>query len=157
LRKNDSLIIYDSIATYNLLEIADVKPLIRYKNMSKSYVIQQAPFVVPTTDGKLIEEHVGRVISNEPGLSIAHMVAPSGWSEPFQNPEFDEYTMLVRGRKQIEIDGETITLKVGESLLVRKGARVRYSNPFEEEAEYWSVCVPAFSPDLVNREENAES
>ena len=125
--------------------------------MSKSYVIQQAPFVVPTTDGKLIEEHVGRVISNEPGLSIAHMVAPSGWSEPFQNPEFDEYTMLVRGRKQIEIDGETITLKVGESLLVRKGARVRYSNPFEEEAEYWSVCVPAFSLDLVNREENAGS
>ena len=125
--------------------------------MSKSYVIQQAPFVVPTTDGKLIEEHVGRVISNEPGLSIAHMVAPSGWSEPFQTPEFDEYTMLVRGRKQIEIDGETITLEVGESLLVRKGARVRYSNPFEEEAEYWSVCVPAFSLDLVNREENTGS
>ncbi|MEZ7975180.1 MAG: cupin domain-containing protein [SAR324 cluster bacterium] len=125
--------------------------------MSSSYVIQQAPFVVPTTDGKLIEEHVGRVISNEPGLSIAHMVAPSRWSEPFQTPEFDEYTMLVRGRKQIEIDGETITLKVGESLLVRKGARVRYSNPFEEEAEYWSVCVPAFSLDLVNREENTGS
>ena len=125
--------------------------------MSSSYVIQQAPFVVPTTDGNLIEEHVGRVISNEHGLSIAHMVAPSGWSEPFQTPEFDEYTMLVRGRKQIEIDGETITLEVGESLLVRKGARVRYSNPFEEEAEYWSVCVPAFSPDLVNREENIGS
>lgn len=121
--------------------------------MSSSYVLQQEPFVVPTTDGKLIEEHFGRVISNEPGLSIAHMVAPSGWSEPFQNPEFDEYTMIVRGRKQIEIDGEIVTLKVGESLLVRKGARVRYSNPFEEEAEYWSVCVPAFSIDLVNREE----
>ena len=125
--------------------------------MSSSYVIQQEPFVVPTTDGKLIEEHFGRVISNEPGLSIAHMVAPSGWSEPFQNPEFDEYTMIVRGRKQIEIDGEIVTLKVGESLLVRKGARVRYSNPFEEEAEYWSVCVPAFSIDLVNREENSTS
>ena len=125
--------------------------------MSSSYVIQQAPFVVPTTDGKLIEEHVGRVISNEPGLSIAHMVAPSGWSEPFQNPEFDEYTMIVRGRKQIEIDREIVTLKVGESLLVRKGARVRYSNPFEEEAEYWSVCVPAFSFDLVNREEASTS
>ena len=124
--------------------------------MSSSYVLQQEPFVVPTTDGKLIEEHFGRVISNEPGLSIAHMVAPSGWSEPFQNPEFDEYTMIVRGRKQIEIDGEIVTLKVGESLLVRKGARVRYSNPFEEEAEYWSVCIPAFSLDLVNREENAE-
>ena len=125
--------------------------------MSSSFVLQQAPFVVPTTDGKLIEEHVGRVISNEKRLSIAHMVAPSGWSEPFQNPEFDEYTMIVRGRKQIEIDGEIVTLKVGESLLVRKGARVRYSNPFEEEAEYWSVCVPAFSIDLVNREENSTS
>ena len=125
--------------------------------MSSSYVLQQEPFVVPTTDGKLIEEHFGRVISNEPGLSIAHMVAPSGWSEPFQNPEFDEYTMIVRGRKQIEIDGEIVTLKVGESLLVRKGARVRYSNPLEEEAEYWSVCVPAFSTDLVNREENSTS
>ncbi|MEC9296336.1 MAG: cupin domain-containing protein [SAR324 cluster bacterium] len=125
--------------------------------MSSSYVLQQEPFVVPTTDGKLIEEHFGRVISNEPGLSIAHMVAPSGWSEPYQNPEFDEYTMMIRGRKQIEIDGEIVTLKVGESLLVRKGARVRYSNPFEEEAEYWSVCVPAFSIDLVNREENSTS
>ena len=125
--------------------------------MSSSFVLQQAPFVVPTTDGKLIEEHVGRVISNEKRLSIAHMVAPSGWSEPFQNPEFDEYTMIVRGRKQIEIDGEIVTLKVGESLLARKGARVRYSNPFEEEAEYWSVCVPAFSIDLVNREENSTS
>ena len=125
--------------------------------MSSSYVLQQEPFVVPTTDGKLIEEHVGQVISNESRLSIAHMVAPSGWSEPFQNPEFDEYTMLVRGRKQIEIDGEIVTLKVGESLLVRKGARVRYSNPFEEEVEYWSVCVPAFSLDLVNREENSTS
>ena len=122
--------------------------------MSRSFFLQQKPFVVPTTDGKLIEEYFGQVTSNESGLSIAHMVAPPGWSEPFQNPKFDEYTMLVRGRKQIEIDGEIITLKVGESLLVRKGARVRYSNPFGEEAEYWSVCIPAFSPDLVNREEN---
>ena len=123
--------------------------------MSDSYVLQLAPFVVPTTDGKLIEEHVGRVISNEPGLSIAHMVAPSGWSEPHQTPEFDEYIMMVRGRKQIEIDGETVTLIVGESLLVRKGTRVRYSNPFDVEAEYWSVCMPAFSPDLVNRDEDS--
>jgi len=124
--------------------------------MSRSFFLQQKPFVVPTTDGKLIEEYFGQVTSNESGLSIAHMVAPPGWSEPFQNPKFDEYTMLVRGRKQIEIDGKIVTLKVGESLLVRKGARVRYSNPFEEEAEYWSVCIPAFSADLVNREENAK-
>ena len=123
--------------------------------MSDSYVLQLAPVVVPTIDGKLIEEHVGRVISNEPGLSIAHMVAPPGWSEPHQTPEFDEYIMMVRGRKQIEIDGETVTLNFGESLLVRKGARVRYSNPFDVEVEYWSGCMPAFSPDLVNRDEDS--
>ena len=120
--------------------------------MSENFFLQQAPFVVPTTDGKLIEEHVGRVATGENNLSVAHMVAPPGWSEPHQNPEFDEYTLMVRGRKQIEINGETVTLKPGESILVKKGVRVQYSNPFEEEAEYWSVCIPAFSPDSVNRE-----
>ena len=64
--------------------------------MSNSYYLQQKPFVVPKTDGKLIEEHFGQVISNESNISIAHMVAPSGWSEPFQNPEFDEYTIMIR-------------------------------------------------------------
>ncbi len=120
--------------------------------MSENFFLQQSPFVVPTTDGKLIEEHIGHVSTGESNLSVAHMVAPPGWSEPHQNPEFDEYTLMVRGRKQIEINGETVTLKSGESLLVRKGVRVQYSNPFEEEAEYWSVCIPAFSPDSVNRE-----
>ena len=123
--------------------------------MSENFYLQQTPFVVPTKDGKLIEEHVGRVATGENNLSIAHMVAPPGWSEPHQTPEFDEYTLMVRGRKQIEINGETVTLKTGESLLVRKGVRVQYSNPFEEEAEYWSVCIPAFSPDSVNRENDS--
>ncbi len=120
--------------------------------MNNSYILQQKPFIVPTTDGKIIEEHVGLNVSNNSKLSIAHMIAPPGWSEPFQNPEFDEYTMMIRGRKKIEIDGEMIILKVGESLMIHKGTRVRYSNPFDEEAEYWSFCVPAFSIDLVNRE-----
>ena len=123
----------------------------------KKYSIQKSPFIVPTTDGKLIEEHHGLATTGNKEISIAHMIAPPGWSEPHQNPEFDEYTMIVRGRKQIEIDGETVTLNVGESLLVRKGARVRYYNPFDVEAEYWSVCMPAFSPDLVNREEDSGS
>ena len=88
--------------------------------MSEKFFLQQSPFVVPTTDGKLIEEHVGRVATSESNLSVAHMVAPPGWSEPHQNPEFDEYTLMVRGRKQIEINGETVTLKSGQSLLVKK-------------------------------------
>ena len=120
--------------------------------MNRSYFLQKNPFIVPTTDGKLIKENIGRVINNESGLSIAHMVAPPRWIEPFQNPEFDEYTLVVRGRKQIEVDKEEIILEEGQSLLIRKGTRVRYSNPFEQEVEYWSVCVPAFSLELANRE-----
>ncbi|MFN9583181.1 MAG: cupin domain-containing protein, partial [Bacteroidota bacterium] len=105
------------------------------------------------TDGKLIEEHYGLASTRDSGFSIAHMVAPPHWSEPFQTPEFDEVTMVVRGQKQFEVDGETVVLQAGESILIRKGTRVRYSKPFDEECEYWSCCVPAFSVNTVNREE----
>ena len=115
-------------------------------------IVQRQPFVVPTTDGKLIEEHFGGATLGGSEISIAHMVAPPQWSEPHQNPEFDEYTLMVSGRKQVEVDGKTVVLNTGESLLVPKGSRVRYANPFDEPAEYWSVCRPAFSPDTVNRE-----
>ena len=120
--------------------------------MAKNYLKQSAPFVVPTTDGKLIEEHYGGASSGDGAFSVAHMVAPPGWGEPHQNPEFDEVTVVVRGRKRIEVDGDTIDLGPGESILIRKGARVRYSNPFEVETEYWSFCTPAFSPNTVHRE-----
>ncbi|MFN4971654.1 MAG: cupin domain-containing protein [Bacteroidota bacterium] len=118
-----------------------------------AYIKQNSPFRVPTTDGKLIEEHYGLASTRDSGFSIAHMVAPPHWSEPFQTPEFDEVTMVVRGQKQFEVDGETVVLQAGESILIRKGTRVRYSNPFDEECEYWSCCVPAFSVNTVNREE----
>ena len=117
------------------------------------YIKQDKPFRVPTTDGKLIEEHVGLATNGERGHSIAHMVAPAGWSEPFQKPAFDEYTLVSRGKKQFEIDGETVVVNAGESILVKAGSRVRYSNPFTGECEYWSVCIPAFSLDTVNRED----
>ena len=117
-----------------------------------SYIKQDKPFVVPTTDGKLIEEHFGHASEKADGLSIAHMIAPPGWSEPHQNPEFDEYTLVSRGKKKFEVDGKEIIVNAGESILIKKGSRVRYSNPFEEECEYWSVCLPAFSFDLVHRE-----
>ena len=116
------------------------------------YQHQIQPFVVPTTDGKLIEEHFGLASMSSNNLSIAHMVAPPGWEEPFQTPTFDEYTLVSRGKKQIEVDGETIIVAAGQSILIKKGTRVRYSNPFQEECEYWSVCLPAFSMEGVNRE-----
>lgn len=116
------------------------------------YQLQTQPFKVPTNDGKLIEEHFGLASISSNNLSIAHMIAPPGWSEPFQTPQFDEYTLVSRGKKQFEVDGETITLQAGQSILIKKGTRVRYSNPYEEECEYWSVCLPAFSIEGVNRE-----
>lgn len=117
-----------------------------------SYIKQSNPFIVPTTDGKLIEEHVGLATSKDKQISIAHMIAPAGWSEPFQNPEFDEYTLVSRGKKLFEVDGEKVEVSAGQSILIKKNSRVRYSNPFNEECEYWSVCLPAFSIESVNRE-----
>ena len=117
----------------------------------KKYKIQKSPFIVPTADGKLIEEHFGHT-TQQGELSIAHMVAPSGWNEPFQTPAFDEYTYIIKGKKQLNIDGELIVLEAGQSIKIEKGARIQYSNPFDIECEYLSVCLPAFSIGLVNRE-----
>lgn len=117
----------------------------------KKYVVQKAPFIVPTNDGKLIEEHFG-LASIKSKLSIARMVAPPKWSEPYQTPDFDEYTYIIKGKKQFNIDGETIVLEAGQSIKVLKGIRIKYSNPFNEPCEYLAVCLPAFSVDLVNRE-----
>jgi mannose-6-phosphate isomerase-like protein (cupin superfamily) len=119
----------------------------------KKFFLQSNPFVVPTTDGKLIEEHIGLASSGDSAYSAAHMVAPPGWSEPHQTPQFDEMTLMVSGKKQIEIDGETVVLEAGQCLLIKAGARIKYSNPFTEPANYWSICVPAFSINTVNREE----
>ncbi|MDF0720790.1 MULTISPECIES: cupin domain-containing protein [Chryseobacterium group] len=119
----------------------------------KKYTIQKSPFVVPTTDGKLIEEIWGHS-TGHPEISIAHMLAPPHWSEPHQTPDFDEYTYIIKGKKQFEINGEILVLEAGQSIRIEKGARIRYSNPFDDECEYLAVCLPAFSMDLVNREEN---
>ncbi|RMZ51656.1 cupin domain-containing protein [Flavobacteriaceae bacterium PRS1] len=119
----------------------------------KKYSIQKSSFVVPTTDGKLIEEHFGLATDRNSQLSIAHMVAPPGWSEPFQTPTFDEYTYIIKGKKQFIIDGETVILETGQSIKIEKNTRVQYSNPFVEPCEYIAICLPAFSIDAVNREE----
>lgn len=119
----------------------------------KKYTLQKTPFVVPTNDGKVIEEHFGNATNNNSDVSIAHMIAPPKWSEPFQIPEFDEYTYIIKGKKQFIIEGETIILEAGQSIKIEKNARVQYSNPFDEPCEYLSVCLPAFSLEKVNRED----
>ncbi len=121
--------------------------------MTKKYQVQNSPFIVPTTDGKLIEEHFGRATDGNQDISIAHMVAPPGWSEPFQTPEFDEYTYIIRGKKQFVIEGEKVVLEAGQSIKIEKNTRIQYSNPFDEECEYLAICLPAFSIETVHREE----
>lgn len=120
----------------------------------KQYTLQQNPATIPTTDGKLIQEIFGYVANNNSDLSIARMVAPPGWSEPFQTPEFDEYTVILKGKKQFTIANEVIVLKAGEAIKINKNTRVQYANPFEEPCEYIAICLPAFSIDSVHREEN---
>jgi len=120
----------------------------------KKYKIQTAPFVVPTTDGKIIEEHFGLATDGNNKLSIAHMIAPSGWSEPFQTPEFSEYTYIISGKKQFIIEDETVVLEKGQSIKIEKNTRVQYSNPFTEPCQYIAICTPAFSMNLVNREDS---
>ncbi len=120
--------------------------------MGKKYTLQNNPFIVPTNDGKHIAEHFGLATNGDNQVSIAHMIAPPGWSEPFQTPEFDEYTLVLKGKKQFVIEGETIVLKAGQSIKVQKHTRVQYSNPFEEVCEYVAVCFPDFDINSVHRE-----
>ena len=118
----------------------------------KKYTIQNNPFVVPTDDGKVIKEHFGLATDGNSKISIAHMIAPAGWSEPFQTPEFDEFTFIIKGKKQFIIEDDMVVLEAGQSIKIEKNTKVQYSNPFTEPCEYVSICTPAFSMDLVNRD-----
>jgi mannose-6-phosphate isomerase-like protein (cupin superfamily) len=124
--------------------------------MSDMAELISAPTRIPVPGGKVIDEYVGRVNTGTDAVSVAHMVAPGGWSEPAQQPEFDEVTVVLRGVVHVEVsdrDGGTSTLEVpaGQAVLTRAGERVRYSTGAEE-TEYVAVCMPAFSPDSVNRD-----
>ena len=87
--------------------------------MRKNYYLQNKPVVIPTMEGKLIEEHFGKSSTHHQHMSIAHMVAPPGWSEPAQKPDFDEWTLVSKGRKCVEIDGHTVIVEAGQSIMVR--------------------------------------
>ena len=105
------------------------------------------------TKPKKIEEYAGRVNSGHQGVSVARMTSPEGWEEPGQKPEFDEYTYVLSGRLNVETEAETFTIESGQAVHVNKGEWVRYSTPFPAGAEYIAVCLPAFSLDLVYRDE----
>jgi mannose-6-phosphate isomerase-like protein (cupin superfamily) len=102
---------------------------------------------------KLIDEYVGRVNTGQDGLSIAHMRSPSGWAEPGQRPEFDEFTIVLRGALVVESDEGQLTVQAGQGVHTRPGEWVRYSTPGADGAEYIAVCLPAFAPGTVHRDE----
>lgn len=101
---------------------------------------------------KIIEEYIGRVNSKTDGVSVARMQSPSGWSEPGQTPEFEEYTIVLRGTLRVTTRNGAMDVRAGQALIAHRGEWVRYSTPLPEGAEYISVCLPAFTPETVHRD-----
>ena len=102
---------------------------------------------------KRIEEFAGRVNSDHAGVSVARMVSPGGWVEPGQRPDFEEITLVLRGRVRVEHDSGVLDVAAGQAVVTSPGEWVRYSTPEQGGAEYIAVCIPAFSPQTVHRDE----
>jgi mannose-6-phosphate isomerase-like protein (cupin superfamily) len=101
---------------------------------------------------KLIDEYIGRVNSRQENVSIAHMRSPAGWVEPGQTPEFEEFTVVLRGMLRVTHRGGSFDVRAGQAVIAHYGEWVQYSTPEPEGAEYIAVCVPAFSPATVHRD-----
>ncbi|MDX2176768.1 MAG: cupin domain-containing protein [Candidatus Sumerlaeia bacterium] len=102
---------------------------------------------------KLIDEYIGRVNSGHSAASVAHMRSPGGWVEPGQRPDFDEFTLVLRGMLRVEHEGGALEVRAGQAVVTKAGEWVRYSTPEPEGAEYIAVCLPAFSPGTVHRDD----
>jgi mannose-6-phosphate isomerase-like protein (cupin superfamily) len=116
-------------------------------------VPQPARITAAGTPGKSIEEFIGQVSTKTAALSIARMRSPEGWSEPGQVPEFDEYTVVLKGKLQVRTRKGDLVVEGGQAVIAPAGEWVQYGSPFPGGAEYIAVCLPAFSPDTVHRED----
>ena len=118
----------------------------------------QAPAVVAAagTKPKKIEEFAGRVNSGPAQVSVARMTSPSGWQEPGQRPEFEEITVVLRGLLRVEYEGGALDVNAGQAVVTSPGEWIRYSTPGADGAEYVAVCLPAYSPTTVHRDEKIE-
>ena len=101
---------------------------------------------------KIIEEYIGRVNSRTSSVSIARMQSPAGWVEPGQKPEFDEFTVVLKGMLRVETSGETLDVRAGQAVIAHRGEWIQYSSPEEGGAEYVAICLPAFSLETVHRD-----
>ena len=113
-----------------------------------------APSIIQAAGNKpkTIEEYVGRANTDTAAVSIARMRSPGGWEEPGQTPEFDEYTVVLRGMLRLKTKTETVDVRAGQAIISQRGEWVQYSTPGEEGAEYIAVCLPAFSMGAVHRD-----
>ena len=102
---------------------------------------------------KLIDEYIGRVNSKTDEVSVAHMRSPGGWLEPGQTPEFEEFTVVLKGMLRVTHKGGSLEVHAGQAVITHKGEWVQYSTPLDEGAEYIAVCLPAFAPGTVHRDE----
>jgi len=101
---------------------------------------------------KLIDEYVGRVNTKTAGVSVAHMRSPQGWEEPGQTPEFEEFTVVLKGVLRVKHKSGLIDVAAGQAIIAHRGEWIQYSTPNEGGAEYLAVCLPAFSPETVHRD-----
>lgn len=99
---------------------------------------------------KIIDEHIGRVNSGTPVVSVAHMTSPAGWVEPGQTPEFDEYTLVLKGTLRVSHRDGALDVHAGQAVIAHAGEWIRYSTP--DGADYIAICLPAFSPSTVHRD-----
>ena len=114
----------------------------------------KAPSVIAAAGNKpkIIEEYIGRVNSRTTSTSVARMQSPGGWVEPGQTPEFDEFTVVLKGMLRVKTKSETLDVRAGQAVIVNAGEWIQYSSPEDGGAEYIAVCLPAFSPDTVHRD-----
>ncbi|MGA0184338.1 MAG: cupin domain-containing protein [Candidatus Nanopelagicales bacterium] len=115
--------------------------------------IISSPAQIPVPGGKTIEEFVGHASSGDTGVSVAHMVAPAGWDEPFQAPTFDEFTVVLEGELLVDHGDETSVVVAGQAIITRAGERIRYRTA--SGARYVAVCLPAFAPEDAHRDESS--
>lgn len=111
-----------------------------------------SPTRIPVPGGKILDEYIGRVNSEDSAASIAHMRSPSGWTEPGQQPDFDEFTIVLRGSLRVESRDGVLDVHAGQAVIAHRGEWVRYSTPAPDGAEYIAVCLPAFDLPAAHRD-----
>lgn len=131
-----------------------MEPCKNHNRQSRKPTLIEAPTIIEAAGNKpkRIEEYVGRVNSQTEVVSVARMVSPAGWVEPGQTPEFDEYTVVLRGLLRVTTRDEALNVRAGQAVIAPGGEWIQYSSPEAEGAEYIAVCIPAFAPESVHRD-----